>query len=105
VAVLPEDHVTPNIAGFIASFVAWSCLTVIEFALAQRLTRYRIDIPPGAPSWSGRHVFLTQLNVSSRENYRPEGWPGLQRLLALTIVRALTMLAAAFFFMRAFVLG
>jgi hypothetical protein len=93
-----------DIAGFIATFVAWSCLTIAESSLAQRLTKYRKDIPPGAPSWSGRHVFLTQLNVSSRENYHPEGWPGLQRLLALSTIRALAMLAAAIFFIRAFVL-
>jgi hypothetical protein len=96
--------VTTDIAGFITAFVAWSCLLVAEFAMAQRLTKYRVDIPPGAPSWSGRHVFFTQLNVSSRENYRPEGWAGLQRLLVLTIVRGLFMLAAVVFFFRAFVL-
>ena len=100
----PEIRVTSDIAGFIAAFVAWSCLTVAEFFMAQRLTKYRRDIPPGAPSWSGRHVFLTQLNVTARENYDPEGWPGLQRLLILTIVRAMTMLAAVVFFVRAFVL-
>ncbi|MGE0158856.1 MAG: hypothetical protein AB7T31_05540 [Gemmatimonadales bacterium] len=92
-----------DIAGFIAAFVAWSCLTIVESSLAQRLTKYRKDIPPGAPSWSGRHVFFTQLNVSSRENYHPEGWAGLQRLLLLSSIRALTMLAAAVFFIRAFV--
>ena len=100
-----RDRVTSDIAGFIAAFVTWSCLMAVEFALAQRLTKYRKDIPPGAPSWSGRHVFLTQLNVSSRENYHPEGWAGLQRLLVLSTVRALTMLAAVVFFFRAFVLG
>ena len=94
-----------RIAGFIAAFVGWSYLTVVEFVLAQRLTKYRKDIPPGAPSWSGRHVFLTQLNVTSRENYRPEGWPGLQRLLILSIVRGMTMLAGVVFFVRAFVLA
>lgn len=101
----PRSLVTPDIAGFIMAFVAWSCLTVAEFFVAQGLTRYRKDIPPGAPSWSGRHVFFTQLNVTSRENYRPEGWPGLQRLLILSIVRGLAMLAAVVFFVRAFVLG
>ena len=94
-----------DIAGFITAFVTWSCLMVAEFAVAQRLTKYRRDIPPGAPSWSGRHVFLTQLNVSARENYHPDGWPGLQRLLVLSTVRALAMLAAVVFFVRAFVLG
>jgi len=96
--------VTADIAGFIAAFVAWSCLMAAEFTVAQRLTKYRIDIPPGAPSWSGRHVFFTQLNVSSRENYRPEGWAGLQRLLLISTVRALLMLVAVVFFVRAFVL-
>jgi hypothetical protein len=94
-----------DIAGFIATFVAWSCLTIVEFTLAQRLTKYRKDIPPGAPSWSGRHVFFTQLNVSSRDNYDPEGWPGLQRLLVLSTIRGIAMLAAVVFFVSAFVLG
>jgi hypothetical protein len=89
----------------VVAFVAWSCLTIVEFTVAQRLTKYRKDIPPGAPSWSGRHVFLTHLNVSSRENYYPEGWPGLQRLLVLSTVRGLSMLAAVVFFVRAFVIA
>jgi hypothetical protein len=93
-----------DITGFIAAFVAWSCLTIVEFQMAQRLTKYRKDIPPGAPSWSGRHVFLTQLNVTARENYHPEGWPGLQRLLVLSTMRALAMLAAVIFFVSAFIL-
>jgi hypothetical protein len=96
--------VTADITGFIVSFVVWSCLMAIEFTFAQRLTKYRLDIPPGAPSWSGRHVFFTYLNVTARENYHPEGWPGLQRLLILSIVRGLTMLTAVVFFVRAFVL-
>jgi hypothetical protein len=93
-----------DITGFIAAFVAWSCLTIVEFQMAQRLTKYRKDIPPGAPSWSGRHVFLTQLNVTARENYHPEGWPGLQRLLVLSTIRGLAMLAAVVFFVSAFIL-
>jgi hypothetical protein len=100
----PKIRVPLDITGFIAAFVAWSCLTIVEFQMAQRLTKYRKDIPPGAPSWSGRHVFLTQLNVTARENYHPEGWPGLQRLLVLSTIRGLAMLAAVVFFVSAFIL-
>jgi len=64
----------------------------VEFIYAQRLTEYRLDIEQGESFWRGKSLF-TQLNVSRRDNYKPEAWGKLKGLYVVSILRLIAALA------------
>ena len=94
-----------DILGFGIAVLVWIALMVVEFVLAQKLTRFRTDIPSHSAPWRGRHLIFTQLNVSSRSNYTEEGQAGLTVLKAIGISRAVALAIAMAFFVWAFVLN
>jgi len=67
--------------------------TVALALYAQRLTKYRVDIPPGTPFWRGRS-WAFQRNVYRRENYTSEGQAKLWVLTLLNVVGVLAGIAA-----------
>jgi hypothetical protein len=69
------------------AFAAFVGLLVAELLYAQYLTRWRVDLRPGEPFWSGRSILFLQRNVSRLENYVPEARGKARRLLGLSWTR------------------